>query len=54
MKSDVNAILIAIKGRTDMLKQLFGASEPKNAKLTPEKFRAMTQSHNDNIRRKDG
>ncbi len=48
MRSDVNAILVGIKGRSDMLAAIFGAEDdtPTNAALseremTPELYDAV-------------
>lgn len=51
MRTNVNNIAIALEGRMEMLKSIFGSgskdADDENATpMTPDNFRAMTQRHN--------
>jgi hypothetical protein len=47
LDADLNAILIAYKGRVELLKSIFGSSEDKEKTQTPIKdFKAFSKEHN--------
>ena len=52
MGSNVNNLMLALDGRMDMLKAIFGGAEKdddekaKTVPMTPTNFRAMARRHN--------
>jgi hypothetical protein len=55
MRTDVNSIEMALRGRRDLLKSIFGGSDESaaaNGKIpaTPENFREMVKRHNSRYR----